>query len=141
MKVLKALKFIILAASVFMFVYQCSTAVQKLQEKPIVDRTEYIPIQNITKPIITICPQQELDETKMKSFGYKYDTYFLKGQNMENGSLYSWNGWNKSLAFLDIVRSSWSFGPNRDLDIYRVEAKQVYYGRQGFGLCYEIEGI
>ena len=149
MKVLKALKFLVLAVSAFMFVYQCSTAVQKLQEKPILDRTEYIPIQNITKPIITICPQQNLNSTMLRYFGYGGDDIdVLYGSNMENESLYSWNGWNDSLSFRDIVTSSLAFDPNRDFwmedgsDDFSLskDVKQVYYAKEGFGLCFEIEG-
>ena len=141
MEVLKALKFLVLAVSVFMFVYQCSTAVQKLMEKPVLDWTEYIPIQNITKPIITICPKQGLNHKRplLRSFGYKYEHFLFKGENMQNKSLYSWNGWNDSLAFMDIVTSALAFDPNYDLRI-STKAKQVYYARARFGLCYEIEG-
>ena len=140
MKLLKALKFIVLAVSVFMFVDQCSIAVQKLMEQPVVDRTEYIPIQNITKPIITICPKHELNETMLRSFSYHFSHDLLRGQNIENTSLYSWNGWNDSLTFMSIVTSSLSFDPNEDFKLYQAKAKQVYYTRNGFGLCYEIEG-
>ena len=148
MKVLKALKFLVLVVSVSMFVYQCSTAVQNLQEKPVLDRTEYTPIQNITKPIITICPQQELNETILRSFRYESADTLLEGKNMRNENLFSWTGWNENITYINIVTSTLDFDIIEDLKIDLIdektlepmdmEVKHVYYNV--YGLCYEIEG-
>ena len=42
---------------------------------------------------------------------------------------------------MDIITSSLSFNPKYNFDIEFMEAKKVYYAREEFGLCYEIEGI
>ena len=75
-----------------------------------------------------------------RSFGYWNEYAFLSGRYMYNKSLFSWNGWNDSLTFMDVWTSSLSFDPSMDLEVLWPEAKQVYYAMHGFGLCYEIEG-
>ena len=141
MKAQKLLKLSILAFSVLMFIWQSKTAIEKLQEQPVVDKTEYKNIDNITKPIITICPQEQFDQDLIEEYGYGKNDFgpfgILKGAQLREPSSYSWQGW-KNVTFDEMVHVLLKYDPE-DVQVIKDEndfMNKKYYPRYGY--CWQI---
>ena len=84
----KIIKWMVFAFSFFMFCYQAQIAIYKLYNPTVVDITERKKITDIVQPLITVCPQQQLDDSEMSEYDLKYQ--LMNGSyNDTEGSL----GW------------------------------------------------
>ena len=54
-------------------------SLDNLKDPRIVTTEERFNIKDIDPPLITVCPQNQIDEDKLKSFGYSSYRAFLKG--------------------------------------------------------------
>ena len=91
----KAIKWFILIFSFIMFFYQAQIAVNNLTEPPIVDSTETLYIADVDPPLITVCPLNQFNMTKIKEFGYGNLESVLIGYSHKNkqigwGAQYNW---------------------------------------------------
>lgn len=91
------LKFTIFVGSTIMFICQFYTSLCHLINPDLIDTTEIKSRDDITPPLITICPTNQLNETKLKEMGYSswgvsYDQFnFFSGQlGIENGTQITW---------------------------------------------------
>ncbi len=67
-------------------------SLKNLADPPIVTTEERYNIKNIEPPVITMCPQDQIDEDKIKAFGYRDYRSLLKG-NTENGTITNISFW------------------------------------------------
>ena len=73
-------------ASTVMFIYQINYSVTKLLNPPLADVSQIIPVTNLDPlPMITICPFNQINESKVKEIGYRKTSYFLKGVKEVDG--------------------------------------------------------
>ena len=70
----RVFKACILLFSVFMFSIQMETSLENLMNPPIVVSEKKLTLSEIEPPMITICPSNQIDEEKLKTFGF--DSYF-----------------------------------------------------------------
>ena len=87
----RKLRNLLLLASLLIFCYQMKVALNHLFSNATVDSTEFIPVSEVTPPIITFCPRQQVDAQQLNELGYAsrigntYSTYNLlagKGYQM-----------------------------------------------------------
>ena len=86
----KVFKGFILAVSFTMFFYQAKIAVEKMIDPPVIDSTVILNIEDIQPPLITICPLNQWNETKLRKIGYYNKNYFLSGTYDYDHGLISW---------------------------------------------------
>ncbi len=65
-----------------MFVFQMNISLENLFNPPITVSEKRLQLNEIEPPMITICPLNQVDETKLKSYGFGSYQDFLMG-NME----------------------------------------------------------
>ena len=141
----KSFKFLILGFSSFMFTYQTLVAIQKLMSPPVVDSTERLNIKDIDTPLITICPLNQWNTSKVKEFGYEDDFYLLMG--FANGSTFIGWGAQHNLSFEELFQKVQNFkisDPdiqviNKDLSYGKISYELRFYPK--FGLCYELVNL
>ena len=80
----KAINWLILVFSFIMFFYQVQIAVNQLRNPPIIDSTEILNIADVDPPLITVCPLNQFNKTKMKEFGYRNLNSVLSGYSYKN---------------------------------------------------------
>ena len=137
----KIIKRVIFIFSFFMFCYQAKVAINKLQNPNVLDITEKLDITDIQQPLITICPQDQLDSNNMEKFGYETEYQLLIGYYGTQGSL----GWGAqhNLTFEELRKQMYK------LDLEKIsltqETQQVYkkvYSEirfyPKFGWCFDI---
>ena len=146
MNMAKAVKFLLLAFSIFMFIYQASVAVMKLMNPSVVDSTEKFDIADIEPPLITICPREQWNKTMLKQFGYSSNFNFWFGYDKSVGSLVGW-GAQHNLTFEELVgkvlnyhlsNDDMMFGyrNNKQMDVnYEI----IFYPK--FGYCYDLVNL
>ena len=79
-KLQNSIRYIVILASLIIFCYQFNTALLHLIGKETVDSTEYIPLSDAKSlPVITICPRQGQDFTRLNEWGYYTIDYLLYG--------------------------------------------------------------
>ena len=66
----KHIRNIILLLSLFFFCLQCKQALEHLNSPQLIDSTQIQDIEKIFQPIITICPTNQLNTTKLGNLGY-----------------------------------------------------------------------
>ena len=134
----RVFKACILLFSVFMFSIQMETSLENLMNPPIVVSEKKLTLSEIEPPMITICPSNQIDEEKLKTFGFDSYFDFLVG---EINSSYPTN-----TSFWDIFNSVLTYEPRTDVEFHIVhEGKTKYkmtdFDKQfypKFGYCWEI---
>ena len=144
MNIAKAVKFLLLAFSIFMFIYQASVAVMKLMNPSIVDSTEKFDIADIEPPLITICPLGQWNDSMLEQFGYSSDIHFLRGY----GKLKEKFGWGAqhNLTFEELARKVLNYdlskpdmyGNRNNLNMV-VNMEIRFYPK--FGYCYDLVNL
>ena len=124
-----------------MFFYQSKTAVKKLQEQPMLEKTEYKNLNNIVKPLLTICPEDQYDRAIIFELGYSMTlnepSGFLIGRRSREYD-FSWQAW-KNITFMEMVSGLLRYDLEDDIAVTKNEAEFMpykYYPR--FGYCWEI---
>ena len=97
----KAINWLILVFSFIMFCYQVQIAVNNLRNPPVVDSTETLNISDVDPPLITVCPLNQFNKTKMKEFGYGNLNSVLIGYSYKNKQI----GWGAqyNLTFEEFI--------------------------------------
>ena len=96
----KAIKWLILLISFIMFYIQAQIAVNSLRNPPIVDSTETLNIADVDPPLITFCPLNQFNETKLREFGYYENSGILMGYH--NDEQFAW-GAQYNLTFDELI--------------------------------------
>ena len=146
MNITKSVKLFILAFSSLMFTNQTLVAIQKLMNPPVVDSTERLNIKDIDTLLITICPLNQWNITKLNQFGYKDEYYLLLGFEDE----YKFVGWGAqhNLSFEQLFQKVQNFNLsnpvinllNNDLSTYTgISVETRFYPK--FGFCYDLVNL
>ena len=135
----KAIKWFILIFSFIMFFYQAQIAVNNLTDPPIVDSTETFNIADVDTPLITVCPLNQFNMTKIKEFGYSNLESVLIGYSYKNKQI----GWGVQFnltfdEFIDkmliVQRYSFYIWPmNKNLN---PRYERIFYPR--YGWCIDV---
>ena len=142
---IRAFKKLILVISSTMFIYQASIAIEKLLNPPVIDSTQRFSISNIETPLITICPLNQYNYTKLQQFGYEDEIHFILGLGPNNLFV----GWGKqhNLSFEELFQHVENFNlSNPEFNIYHKNQtyEEIEYEMNFlpyFGLCYDLVNI
>ena len=78
----KLFKLLVILISLTMFVFQMNISLENLFNPPIIVSEKRLQLSEIKPPMITICPLNQVDETKLKRYGFLDYHEFLMGNNM-----------------------------------------------------------
>ena len=80
MKIQNLIRNFVILASVIIFCYQLTTALNKLLSDATVDSSEEVPISELEyPPLITICPRQGKEWKSVEKWGYSKDDLGYEG--------------------------------------------------------------
>ena len=142
---IRAFKKLILVISSTMFIYQAYVAIGKLLNPPVIESTQRFSISNIETPLITICPLNQYNYTKLQEFGYEDEIHFILGLGPNNLFV----GWGKqhNLSFEQLFQHVENFNlSNPEFYIYHKNQtyEEIEYEMNFlpyFGLCYDLVNI
>ena len=101
---LRVSRWMILAFSFFMFCHQSQVALNKLVDPPVVDSTEIRNVVDTEPPLMTICPLNQFNQTRISELGYKNYFHLLTGYDSEKGII-SW-GAQHNLSFEELINEA-----------------------------------
>ena len=141
----KSIKFLILGFSSFMFTYQTLVAIQKLMDPPVVDSTQRLKIKDIDNLLITVCPLNQWNTSKVMEFGYEDELYLLMGFSNES-TFVGW-GAQHNLSFEELFQKVQNFNIsdpdiqliNKDNSYEKISYESKFYPK--FGFCYELVNL
>ena len=141
----KAFRMLILLISFMMFIWQASVAVGNLMDQPVVDLTERLSIADIDNLLISICPLEQWNATKLQQYGYNSEQSLLAGVNSLDISVIAL-GAQYNLTFAKLVGRVSKFNLNEP-DIRslhnnieeNVEYEIRFYPMHGY--CYDLVNI
>lgn len=119
--VTKAIKWLILLFSFIVFFRQTQIAVNNLRNPLIVDSTKILSIAEVDPPLITVCPLNQFNKTKMEEFRYSNLQSVLIGYSYKNKQI----GWGAqfNLTFEECIDKMLSI--HRDLFIISIWNKNM----------------
>ena len=126
---------LILAISSVVFIYQVSEAIQKLMDPPVVDSTERLKIADIEPLLITICPLNQWNKTKLRQYGYLGEDHLLL-RNL------SW-GAQLNLTFDELVGKVTNFNLS-NTRFFGERSKDFYYEIRFYpshGYCFDFVNL
>ena len=85
-----------------MFCYQMENAVSKLYDVPMVISATTMSVNDITPPLILVCPLNQYNLTKLKAYGYANEYKFLRGQVDSSTNVFSW-GSHKNKTYKELT--------------------------------------
>ena len=103
MNKLNILKILVFTISLSIFLLQMKISLHNLADPPIVTTEERFNIKDIDPPVITMCPQDQIDGDKIKTLGYMDYRNLLKG-NTENGT-------DRNISFWKIFDDALKYSP------------------------------
>ena len=135
------------------------SAIEKVMNPAVVDTTDYINIQDLDPPLLTLCPVGQIDDMQLRSTGYKYEngykgfllgemfelsTYVIFAEPTKSKRKVSW-GAHRNMSFWQVL--------NRTLDNqthfpkFKIEDSTSDYFLEDlttkfypqFGYCFELE--
>ncbi len=121
-----------------MFVIQVRSAIIRLVDPPMVDSTYERNINADDMPLVTVCPTNQTNKTRLTELKYWYLEKFLTGMSFCDGKLcVSW-GNNINLTYEEILGQVLDTQSVADIDFlqFKKQAKTVFLPR--FGFCKEI---
>ncbi len=131
----RLIKICVLLASLTMFYFQMKVSFENLANPPIVTTEERLSFEDIDPPLITICPQNQIDETKLKNLGYANFGDLLHGKANSRA--------DKNISFFEVYDQALSFSAEKDINLRIVHQykkmssfKKTFYAN--FGYCWEI---
>ena len=149
-QLLRKLVFIV---STLVFVYQIGISTFNLLYPQVADTTEIDILQKIKPPLITICPRDQVNESKVKELGFSYNLTghtltFLMGIKKDNGtSKLSWGlDMNKTYEELleyvldgdaDLAVSMIKDGKFYNINYNKDLKRKFYIGFSGY--CWQLE--
>ena len=131
------LKIPVILISLVMFGFQMKISLENLFNPPIIVSEKKLSITEIDPPMLTICPLNQVDEEKLKSFGYATYSKFLKG------IIKPFHATN--ISFWKLFEQALTYDPYLDLNL-EVESKEAKYNITNFvrhfypkfGYCWEL---
>ena len=146
MNITKSVKLFILAFSSCMFTYQTLVAIQKLTSPPVVDSTERLNIEDVDSLMITICPLNQWNISKLNEFGYEDELYLLLGLANVSKTFVGW-GAQHNLTFEQLFQKLQNFNlSNPEVVVWldgwieeNISTESIFYPK--FGLCYELVNL
>ena len=120
------------------FCFQMYISINHLILPPVVVSIKNLKLTDIDPPMITICPVQQFDTEKLKSYGYESQQMLISGFGT-NSSLMNQSFW-------DIVNNTLAYSPDTDVDFKIWNKTTLAYNTSNFrksfyplfGYCWEI---
>ena len=146
MNITKSVKLFILAFSSCMFTYQTLVAIQKLTSPPVVDSTERLNIEDVDSLMVTICPLNQWNISKLNEFGYEDELYLLLGFANASKTFVGW-GAQHNLTFEELFQKVNNFNlSNPEIVLWlhgwieeNISTESIFYPK--FGLCYALVNL
>ena len=129
--------------STYNFVDQVMTAIEKLRNPPTVDSTMMKPMDDVDRPIVTICPTNQTNSELLdKFYGNKNPNAMLAGKALCHGKpCLSW-GNHLNMSHEELLHSVYNATLSQDLEIENFESGRPLSGSlvflPRFGYCKEI---
>ena len=140
--ILFCIKLFIIIISLGYFYKQVRNAVENLMEMPTVDSTYELGLTEQDVPIITACPTNQTNYTRLDELGYMYKSFMYAGlSNCSGKSCISWQH-HLNLSFEDLINQIHDIKLTEDIIFMKgpfktvLEAKSVFLPR--FGYCKEL---
>ena len=146
MNITKSVKLFILAFSSCMFTYQTLITIHNLRSPPVVDSTERLNIEDVDSLMVTICPLNQWNISKLKEFGYEDEFYLLLGFANESKAFVG-SGAQHNLTFEQLFQKVKNFNLSNPKIMSSVNGmieenistELIFYPK--FGLCYELVNL
>ena len=143
MDLLKILKFNVFLVSFAMFCYQLNIATINLMDPPTVDSTNERSITDDDMPLITVCPTNQTNLTRLAELGYgysyddSYDWMFVGNAKCnETTRCVSWGG-HLNLTFDELKEQVFDLDKVESIDIDGGKFKDSPVFIPAYGLCKE----
>ena len=145
MDVSKAFRMLILVFSFLMFIWQASVALSNLMDPPVVDSTERLNFDKIDSQLLTICPLNQFNLTKLQQFGYPPSQYeFFMG--FDNS--FNFIGWGAhlNLTYVQMVEELQNYNLFEPLRLINMNRKKIHLDYEirlypRYGYCYDINNF
>ena len=135
MKRLEVLRVIVLLGLLCLFVFQMQNSLRKYLSKPIVQQTSKTSLDNIERPIIYACQENQFKYSESKKHGYQYLNDFTLG-NIGN-SRFSWKGKHGNLTYRALQNHLYHYNySNANLVFYEYVNKTWMVGDGGLELVF-----
>ncbi len=117
--------------------YQSLNAVNMIMYPPLMVTTSQANIDDVTPPLMHLCPLEQYDLTKLHGYGYTNENDLLEGI-LENKTYRSW-GSNFNMTFEQLVRNVTVFSPENFMADHKLDdmLQPVLYPKYGF--CFEVK--
>ena len=135
----KAIKWLILLISFIMFYIQAQIAVNSLRDPPIVDSTETLNIADIDPPLITVCPLNQFNWTKIEEYGYNQDIYQFFNWYDSKNKVYAW-GAQYNLTFEELLDEIMVHKDLFTVKLWNLKMNPIYEKRlyPEYGYCVDV---
>ena len=135
MKRLEVLRVIVLLGLLCLFVFQMQNSLRKYLSKPIVQQTSKTSLDNIERPIIYACQENQFKYSESKKHGYQYLNDFTLG-NIGNSRI-SWKGKHGNLTYRALQNHLYHYNySNANLVFYEYVNKTWMVGDGGLELVF-----
>ena len=84
-----------------LFVYQLQNSIIKYIRGAVTTQTSTTTFEDIDKPVIYLCQEEQFNYTEARNNGYRTVTDFTKGY-LNNSNKYTWNGRHGNISYQDI---------------------------------------
>ena len=117
--------------------YQSHNAVYMIMYPPLMVTTSQANINDVTPPLMHLCPLQQYSLTKLRHYGYTNENEMLEGKLM-NETFRSW-GSHLNMTFQQLVRNVTLFSPEYFIMDHKFDnlLEPVFYPKYGY--CYEVK--
>ena len=83
------------------FIFQFQNSIWKYFSKPVIQQTSTTNLNNIKKPVIYVCQDNQFNYLKAKSYGYEWLAGFASGDVKDSGKI-SWKSKYDNLTFKEL---------------------------------------
>ena len=138
MLLLRGIKALVLIICLVAFSFQMYVSINQLILPPVVVSVGNLKLNENDPPMITICPVNQFDPERLKSYGYDDRRMMISGFGNNSQFL--------NLSFWDIVNNTLAYSPDTDVDFRLRNEKTPVYNMSSFkkrfyplfGYCWEI---
>ncbi len=135
---LRGIKALVLIICLIAFGFQMHVSINQLISPPIVVSVGNLKLNENDPPMITICPVNQFDPEKLKSYGYAHQEMMISGVGINSQFL--------NLSFWDVVNNTLAYSPDTDVDFRLWNKTAPVYNMSSFtkrfypfyGYCWEI---
>ena len=115
-----------------MFLFQMKIALKNLADPPIVMTEERFNLKDIDPPLLTICPQDQIDEDKLRALGYTtYRNHLLKGKTEASRNISFWKNFDDALKFSPEDYTIFFLSRNKELSLTLALVRARILGNRG----------